>query len=192
MSLKLGSELLFVCAAACPDSFLWGKTAYVPLAFLLLNANWFTGSLLSYAVPSIHSATELWLAWVREYTQNTPWPAVWMPTHHSPIRPSTVQFCQSEGPPRKKAPIRLAVFFCFAQWERRIRPMLAGSSLRRKSRHLEFILKRSENFLVIPRILPAVLQQIRAQVARWWRVILYAAAQCEQLSEVGCTVHHSL
>lgn len=186
-SLKLSGELLFVCAAACPDSFLWGKSAYVPLAFLLLNANLFAGSPLSYAVPSIPSATELWLAWVSEYTQNTPQPAIWMSTHHNSICPSNGQFSQSEGPHRKNASMRVAVFlYCTVRAthqteaektdkdERSLRnesPLLAGSSLRWKSRHPEFILKRRENLLVIPRILPAVLQQIRAQEARWWCVI---------------------
>lgn len=51
-------------------------------------------------------------------------------------------------------------------------PLLAGSSLRRNSPLPEFILKRCKNVLVIQRILPAALQQIRAQEARWQCVIL--------------------
>lgn len=51
-------------------------------------------------------------------------------------------------------------------------PLLAGSSLRRNSSLPEFILKRCKNVLVSQWILQAVLQQIRAQEARWWCVIL--------------------
>lgn len=186
-SLKVSGELLFVCAAACPDSFLWGKSAYVPLAFLLLNANWFAGSPLSYAVPSIPSATEIWLAWVSEYTQNTPQPAIWNST-----RPQLVHLLDYSANQKVLIERKLQSMlqrFCIAQWERCIRlmlkktdkdepslrnesPLLAGSSLRRNSPLPEFILKRCKNVLVIQRILPAVLQQIRAQEARWQCVIL--------------------
>lgn len=122
-SLKLSSELLFVSAAACPDSFLRGKSAYVPLAFLLLNANWFAGSPLSYAVPSIPGATEIWLAWVSEYTQNTPQPAIWNST-----RPQLHPFiCWTILPIRRSSMKEIfnvcCSVFCIEQWERRTRLM---------------------------------------------------------------------
>lgn len=127
-----------------------------------------------------------------------------IPLAYNSNRPSPGLFCQSEGPRWKKASMCFATFLhCTVRAThqtdaekpdkdepslRNESPPLAGSSLRRRNQLPEFILKMcllfSESFRQYCNRL-----ELRRHGGGVW---FYAEAQCERLSEVGSTAHHSL